>query len=56
MTKNKKMSKKAKLLLLKNFLDDEICLKAMIDTFSDKELNEYIDTNLDFLLINEGRK
>ena len=56
MTKNKKMSKKAKLLLLKNFLGDEVMLKAMVDTFSDKELNEYIDTNLDTLLINEGRR
>lgn len=51
----KELNKKQKLLLLKNFLNDEVVLRAMIDTFSDKELDDYINTNLDYLLINEGR-
>lgn len=39
-----------KKLLLKNYLTDEISFKAIVETLSPQELENYIDTNLDCLL------
>ena len=50
------ITKQEKLVLLKNFLGDEIFTKAIIDTLSEKELDNWLDTNLDTMLLKVGRE
>ena len=50
-TGNKRLSKEQKLILLKNFLKDDIYVKALTDTLSDEELDKYLDLNIEALLI-----
>lgn len=52
-TNKDNLTKEDKLLLLKNFLVDEIYVKAIIDTFTDEELDKYINENLDTLLLKQ---
>lgn len=37
--------------LLKNYLVDDVCVKAIIDTLGEEQLDEWIDVNLDMLLV-----
>jgi len=50
----KEITKQEKLVLLKNFLEDETYVKAITDTLSEKELDSWINQNIDTLLIKNG--
>jgi len=55
MDKNK-LTKEDKLVLLKNYLVEDNFVKAIIDTLDEKELDKWIDTNLDTMLIKNERE
>ena len=46
-----KLTREEKIVLLKKFLSDEICFKAMVDTFHPDELDKYIEANAEEMLI-----
>jgi len=55
MDKNK-LTKEDKLVLLKNYLVEDNFVKAIIETLDEKELDKWIDTNLDTMLIKNERE
>jgi len=50
------ITKQEKLILLKNFLGDETYTKAITDTLSEKELDNWLEVNLDTMLLKVGSK
>ena len=46
----KEITREEKLKLLKSFLKEEVYFKALTDTFTDKELDKYMDDNIESLL------
>lgn len=46
-----KLTKEEKIVLLKNFLSDDICFKAMVDTFHPSELDRYLEANVESMLV-----
>ena len=55
MTKKEELTKQEKITLLKNFLADDICVKAIIDTLDDVQLDNWINQNMDTLLVKNER-
>ena len=47
----KEITKQEKLQLLKVFLNDEVYAKAITDTLSEKELDKWLEMNLDTMLL-----
>lgn len=52
--KNKEMTKEEKLKLLKVFLEDEIYFKAITETLDDVQLDNWLEANLEQMLIKCG--
>ena len=48
---DKKLSKDEKIVLLKNYLVEDVFVNAIVETLSDEKLDEWINTNLDTMLI-----
>lgn len=46
-----KLTKEEKIELLRKYLVDDICFKAMLDTFHPDELDKYLDANIETMLI-----
>jgi len=52
----KEITKQEKLILLKNFLEDEVYAKAITDTLSKKELDNWLDVNMETMLLKVGNE
>jgi len=50
----KEITKQEKLQLLKVFLKEEVYMKAITDTLSEKELDKWLEMNLDTMLLKVG--
>lgn len=50
MVDKKELTKEEKINLLKVFINDETCFRAITETLSQVELENYIDKNIDTLL------